>query len=69
MSDPVIELVKWDGPWSESDPDSNFKADVALYSKLDPLVTIEALSKTPAFRSEHLSATSLVVGPLQEPSP
>lgn len=24
-------------PWPADDPDANFKADVALYTKLDPL--------------------------------
>ena len=40
-----IELIPWTGPWPDDDPDTNFKKDVALYSKLDPLETIEALSK------------------------
>ena len=40
---PVIELVAWDGPWPEDDPDANFKREVALYSKLDPLATISRL--------------------------
>lgn len=40
---PVIELVAWDGPWPDDDPDANFKREVALYSKLDPLATIERL--------------------------
>jgi Family of unknown function (DUF6027) len=44
MTEPLIELVRWAGPWSDDDPDANFKADVALYAMLDPLTTIEALS-------------------------
>jgi len=40
---PVIELVAWDGPWPDDDPDANFKREVALYSKLDPLATISRL--------------------------
>lgn len=40
---PVIELVAWDGPWPDDDPDANFKREVALYSKLDPLATITRL--------------------------
>jgi hypothetical protein len=40
---PVIELVAWDGPWADDDPDANFKREVALYAKLDPLATIERL--------------------------
>jgi len=39
-----IELIRWAGPWSDDDPDANFKADVALYTLLDPLTTLEALS-------------------------
>lgn len=42
---PVIELTAWDGPWPPDDPDANFKRDVALYSKLDPLATLQQLSK------------------------
>ena len=40
---PVIQLVAWDGPWADDDPDANFKRDVALYSKLDPLGTLQRL--------------------------
>jgi hypothetical protein len=32
------------GPWPEDDPDANFKADIALYSLVDPLTTIGNLS-------------------------
>jgi hypothetical protein len=42
----VIELVRWAGPWSDDDPDANFKADVALYTMLDPLTTLETLSNS-----------------------
>jgi hypothetical protein len=41
---PSIELIRWTGPWPDDDPDANFKADVALYTMLDPLMTIETLS-------------------------
>jgi hypothetical protein len=41
---PVVELVRYDGPWAPDDPDANFKQDVALYSKLEPLDTLRALS-------------------------
>jgi hypothetical protein len=43
---PSVELVRWTGPWPDDDPDANFKADVALYTMLDPLTTIEALSNS-----------------------
>jgi len=41
-----IELIRWAGPWADDDPDANFKADVALYTMLDPLETLEPLSKS-----------------------
>jgi hypothetical protein len=41
---PLVVLEPWAGPWSPYDPDANFKRDVALYSQLDPMTTIEALS-------------------------
>jgi hypothetical protein len=43
--DPVVTLERWGGPWASDDPDANFKADVALYSLVDPLGTIENLSR------------------------
>ena len=43
--EPTVTLTRWDGPWPADDPDANFKADVALYGKLDPLVTLEGLSR------------------------
>lgn len=39
-----IELVGWNGPWDPDDPDANFKADVALYSLVDPMRTIGNLA-------------------------
>lgn len=42
----VVRLERWSGPWSQDDPDANFKADVALYAKTDPMATIRALSAT-----------------------
>jgi hypothetical protein len=39
-----LELVPWDGPWSEADPDANFKADVALYANVDPMTTVRNLA-------------------------
>jgi len=40
----TIELTRWAGPWTDDDPDANFKADVALYTRLDPLETLGPLS-------------------------
>jgi hypothetical protein len=44
MEEPSIELIRWTGPWPDDDPDANFKADVALYTMLDPLETLRVLS-------------------------
>ena len=44
MDEPVVTLERWTGPWPDDDPDANFKADVALYSLLDPLSTLEGLA-------------------------
>lgn len=43
--EPVIRLVRWPGPWEDDDPHANLKADVALYSRLDPLKTLKGLSE------------------------
>jgi hypothetical protein len=40
----TISLVGWNGPWDRDDPDANFKADVALYSHVDPMATISRLA-------------------------
>jgi hypothetical protein len=40
-----VDLVGWDGPWGADDPDANFKADVALYSHVDPMATIGRLAE------------------------
>lgn len=42
--EPLVRLERWRGPWPNDDPDANFKADVALYSLLDPLRTLQVLS-------------------------
>jgi Family of unknown function (DUF6027) len=39
-----IELLAWSGPWTEDDPDANFKADIALYAHVDPMSTIDNLA-------------------------
>lgn len=41
---PTVILEPWRGGWDDDDPDANFKHDVALYSKLDPLSTISNLA-------------------------
>ena len=40
----TVVLGGWDGPWEVDDPDANFKADVALYSHVDPMATIGQLA-------------------------
>lgn len=42
---PLLVLERWEGPWSEEDPNANLKADIALYSLLDPLTTIRSLAR------------------------
>lgn len=42
--DDDIRLETFAGPWAEDDPDANFKADVALYAGVDPMVTLRTLS-------------------------
>lgn len=42
-SEPVVRLERWDGPWRPDDPDANFKTDVSLYTRLDPLSTLTRL--------------------------
>jgi hypothetical protein len=42
--DPVVTLERYNGSWDEDDPDANFKTDVELYTRLDPLSTISVMS-------------------------
>ena len=42
--EPTVRLERWSGPWPPDDPDANFKADVALYSLVEPLDTIRDLA-------------------------
>ena len=44
VAETSIELIRWSGSWPDDDPDANFKADVALYTMLDPLETLRPLS-------------------------
>ena len=41
--EPLVRLVRWDGPWPDDDPDANLKTDVAAYSHVDPLATLRVL--------------------------
>ncbi len=44
--EPVVRLARWTGPWPDDDKDANLKADVALYSRTDPLRTVRGLSES-----------------------
>lgn len=44
MSD-VIRLEAYAGTWPPDDPDANFRQLVAEYSRVDPLPTLETLSR------------------------
>ena len=39
-----MELEQFTGSWDDGDPDANFKAQVAEYTRNDPLPTLETLS-------------------------
>ena len=41
-----VLLQPYRGPWAEDDRNANFKQQVALYSKEDPLSTLERMSKS-----------------------
>ena len=44
MTDPeTVVLEAWTGPWSDDDPDANYKAEIALYATQDPMTTLRAL--------------------------
>lgn len=43
--EPTVRLERWSGPWADDDPDANFKADIAAFSKLDPLHTLRGLGE------------------------
>lgn len=40
-----MQLYPYTDSWAEDDPHANFKADVALYTIVDPLPTLEGLSQ------------------------
>ena len=42
--EPLVHLTRWLGPWPDDDKDANFKADIALYARTDPLRTINTLA-------------------------
>jgi hypothetical protein len=40
-----MELHPYRDTWAEDDPHANFKAEVALYTRVDPFPTLEGLSR------------------------
>lgn len=42
--EPTIQLIRWQGPWADDDKDANFKADIALYTRTDPMRAIRGLA-------------------------
>lgn len=45
MSSHTIRLEIYDGSIQEDDPDANFKRDVTSYTQVDPMPTIETMSR------------------------
>ena len=43
--EPVIRLHRWDADWPDDDPHANFKSDVVLYGRLDPLATLRGMAE------------------------
>jgi len=44
MEPRTITLEAYKGPWDAGDKDANFKSDVALYSGVDPMPTLDRMS-------------------------
>jgi hypothetical protein len=43
--EPTVRLARWHATWPADDPHANFKSEVELYGRLDPLVTLRGMSK------------------------
>ena len=41
-----VLLEPYDGPWAEDDRNANFKEQVAIYSKSDPMTTLDRMSRS-----------------------
>ena len=41
----VVRLRRWSEPYDPDDRHANFKSDVQLYGRLDPLVTVRGMSR------------------------
>ena len=46
MESPTVRLEMFEESIDEADPDANFKRDVALYSQIDPMPTLEGMSRS-----------------------
>ena len=46
MECPTVRLEIFEGPIERADPDANFKRDVAQYSRIDPMPTLEGMSRS-----------------------
>ena len=46
MESPMVRLEIFDESIDEADPDANFKRDVAFYSQIDPMPTLEGMSRS-----------------------
>ena len=55
-----MDLPPYVGPWDADDPDANFKAQVAEYSRNDPLPTLHRLSQNTGIPVESLVRYILV---------
>lgn len=43
--EPVIRLERWRATWPDDDPHANFRQEVQMYCRLDPLVTLRGMSR------------------------
>ena len=41
-----VLLQPFNGPWSDDDRNANFKEQVAIYSKADPMTTLDRMSRS-----------------------
>lgn len=45
MSINVIQLEEYNDPIDDKDPDANFKRDMVFYTRIDPMPTIQGMSR------------------------
>ena len=43
--EPTVRLHRWNATWPADDPHANFKSDVVLYGRLDPLATLRGMAE------------------------